>query len=97
MNGHDINGTWRQIFVAVLIALCSGSMGFGVSQITVVRDVAQAKSDIGYLQKGDVEERQRADARVNMLADLMKEQLKLNTELIGLVKVQNELLSRERK
>ncbi len=98
MNGdHDINGSWRQILVALLIAALSSSIGFGVSQMTVIKDVTRNSADIAYLQKGDAEEHQRTDNRINEIVGQMKEQLKLNSEIIDLVKVQNQLLSRERK
>lgn len=91
------NSFIRQVLVGTLIAVCGGSLGFGSSQMLVVSDVKVHSTEITQLKKEFSEERSRTDQRVNNIVSLMEKSTALNQELVGLVKVQIELLSRQRK
>jgi Tfp pilus assembly protein PilO len=107
MNGIG-NGLGKQVLIGVLIALFSASVGFSTAIVGVVSKVNQSASDIRNIKdtskedrnRGDQnlrEERDRADKRMFELVGLMKEQIKLNVEIIELVKIQNQLLARTNK
>jgi hypothetical protein len=96
-SNHDINGSWRQIFVALLIALCSGSLGFGISQMSVIPEVRANKISLENLKDERVEDKKQVDVRISELVGLMNTNMKLNSDLIELVRVQNQLLTRDRK
>ena len=77
-----------------LLGLLCGSLGFGLSQLTVASEVKVHGRDIAVLHETVKDERARTDARIFELAALMKAQLGLqqalvdqNKELISLVRV----------
>ena len=95
---------WQQVLVAMLIALCSGSIGFGASQMLIVSEVRKSANDIVYLKESDVmirkelsDEHGRTDQRIFTLAGMVTKIIDQNSEVINLVKVQNELLTREKR
>lgn len=91
----------NQVVTGILIALFSGSLGFGFSQLTFGGDVKQHNVEIIALKEADTmirkdmaDERNRTDDRIKNVALLMTKLIEQNQELINLVKVQNELLNR---
>jgi hypothetical protein len=102
------NGIGTQVFIGLLLLFCGGSAGFGFSQMngmnSVLADVGISKTEIVNLRESDSlirkelnDERARTDGRIFALAGLVEKIVDQNTEVIGLVKLQNELLTREKK
>ena len=95
----------QNIAIGCLISLCSGSVGFGISQASIVKQVTENTGEIHHLQKADdairaelLQERIRTDTRifesVNLMKEILKasaEQAKQTTELIQLLKLQNQI------
>ncbi len=93
----------KQIFGGFIIALFGAAVGYSISLSTVVNKVNTNGTEIDYLKKADaqfhvdlVEERKRTDERIFQVANTIRESLVLNRELVDLVKVQNELLTRKK-
>jgi hypothetical protein len=102
LNGNHVFA--KQIFAGIFLAAFGAAIGYCVSLSTVVNKVSTNGTEIDYLKKADiqfhidlVEERKRTDERIFQVASTIRESLVLNRELVALVKVQNELLTRERK
>ncbi len=94
----------QSVLTNALTLIVGASIGFGTSQMFIVTDVAKSKNDIGYLVAADASIRAEQIAahasindRINNLSTLMGEQTRLNQELVSLIKIQNELLTRDRK
>ena len=88
----------RRIGFNILLALCSASIGFGASQMTLASEVhvSTAKVEANRKELDDVrialrEERASTDARIFELTGLMKEQIRNSTELITLIRVQKQI------
>lgn len=88
----DHNHVGRSIFVNATIGLIGAFIGFGVSQVYVVGEVKANTQAIEYLKDADINIRRDMDSRINATNSLISDSIKLNQEIIGLVKVQNELL-----
>lgn len=93
-----MNKIWTQLFLAVLIAACSGAVGYGFSQreigiqVAVNTRVIQSLQDADNAIRKDFDaERQRTDTRIVELVGLVKEVIKMDTELITLIRVQNQM------
>lgn len=99
------NGTtMHEIGLSAVKLILGASLGFGVSQMWIGAQVNKATQDITYLWQSsrDISARYKDDsdatnARINNLSGLAEKQIDLNRELVQLIRVQNELLTRERK
>jgi len=78
---------WRQIIGGLLIASCSGSLGYGYSQSSLGIVVKGTEKDIVALHETDA----FTNRRVDKLADALAELIKQNTELITLLRVQQQI------
>ncbi len=103
-------GMMPAVIRGFLIALCSGSLGYGISQQTLGREMTEKLGDINVVVTRtvkDVEHLQirvshneadvkalmeQTDRRVFQLAETMRTAISQTSELIALIKVQNELL-----
>jgi len=65
-----------------LLGLLCGSLGFGLSQLTIVSDVRVHQVEILNLQKSFQEERKRTDDRIFEMVGQMKEQIRVNTQIV---------------
>ena len=71
----------RSIAFKFMLSLTSLSVGFGLSQMTLASEVHVSTAVVTRLEK-----------RVDQITDMQSEQIKQATELIGLLKVQNQIL-----
>lgn len=88
--------TTHPIVVGIILAICGASLGFNTSQILIVGDVKSTAQDVSHLREenGDIKATEAKD--VSTLTTLFTKNLDQNRELIDLVKVQNELLTRKK-
>jgi len=93
----------NQIIGGILIGLFSLSVGFDISQIGIVTEVREHTVEIRQMKQSSTEERSRTDARIFQVAELIravidadKERQKTLQEFIQILRVQNELLQRNR-
>jgi len=89
---------FKQVIGGIVIAACSGSMGFGFSQATLGKDVALNRAAIVQYRTDFMDEKNRTDERIFRLTGMMDKQAEQNTEiirlareLISLIKLQNQL------
>ena len=93
---------FSKLTVGGLIAVVSASLGFGLSQASLAREVTRNTSDIHALAeaiKAESGMREAADQMIGKSLDRitasMDVQTKQNTELISLIKVQNQILNQK--
>lgn len=83
---YDEDGTIgdrTRVFInKTLLGLLCGSLGFGLSQLTIASDVRVHSTQILNLRESFLEERQRTDARIFEMVAQMKEQIKVNVTII---------------
>lgn len=65
-----------------LLGLLCGSLGFGVSQLTIVGDVRAHSVELTQIRNSLSEERRRTDDRIFELVGQMKDHLKLGTAIL---------------
>jgi len=85
------NSVTTQIIGGLLIAVCSGSIGYGYSQSTLGIVVHGHEKDIQSLRQNDSNTQTIIEAtnhRIDRVADLMGDLVKQNTELVMLLKIQ---------
>jgi len=89
---------FKQVLIGVVIAACSGSMGYGVSQATLGKDVALNRAALVQMRGDFTQEQTRTDERIFRLTGMMDKQAEQNTEiirlareLISLIKLQNQM------
>ena len=76
-----------------LLGLLCGSLGFGLSQLTIATTVRAHDVEISNLRTAFKEERERTDARIFQLVEQIKEQNRMNSALLSHAQsliVQNE-------
>jgi len=101
------NGTMRQIIAGALIAIFGAAIGFGSSWLLAIQSI-DAKidantHDIASLKEADITIRLeqakdiiRTDKEISNVFSLFQTNMDLQRELLGQVKVQNELLRQHR-
>lgn len=99
-----INAEWRPIVQGVVTTLFGAAIGFGVSQATLATTVAVVAHEEAVLKqadadlRGDLNNMRAAEtAHMTEAIGLVKEVIKANSEFVAIVKVQNELLMRDKK
>jgi hypothetical protein len=87
-----------QVIGGLIIAMCSSMMGYGYSQSTLALIVKAHDRDIIALAKThdlDVSALRQNDDncmhRIDKIAELLNELVKQNTELITLIRIQNNI------
>jgi hypothetical protein len=95
------NNMGRQWFIYVLLTVASASIGYGISQETMHIDVVQNRDHITQLDsqlQNEVSERRVADQAqqdaANANTALMRSMIDQSSQLIQLIKVQNQILSK---
>lgn len=90
---------WQSVAITVVISALTGSMGFSISQLQLGNTVAVLDSRVGNVENIMRGYETRSTEHMNQAIDLFKEQaglfkeqVKVQTEFIQTIKVQNELL-----
>jgi len=65
-----------------LLGLLCGSLGFGLSQLTIAGDVRVHAVEISGLKASFMDERRRTDERVAEILDQMKQQISVTTAIL---------------
>ena len=78
---------WRQIIGGLLIAACSGSLGYGYSQQTIGNQMRDNTKDIAANKDAII----ATNHRIDRVADLMEKQMEMNRELVTLIRVQQQV------
>lgn len=85
-----------QGIIAALLTFTGACIGFGVSQANSVaansNDLREVKTKIVYLERTDVENQARNDAKIAELTSLVKSVIESDREFITTIKTQNALL-----
>ena len=89
----------KNILINLVVALVTGSLVFAFTMLTVVTTVNSTVKDNAYTAKAlqaEIDERKWADGQLethlSQNSDLMRVQIEQCTQLIALLKVQNQLL-----
>jgi len=92
---------WQSVAVTLLISALTGALGFSVSQMALGKTVAVQDVRIGRVEDMMRGYEARSSEHMSQAIDLFKEQAGLfkeqarsQTEFIGVLKVQNELLTK---
>lgn len=75
----------------VLLSIVSGSLGFGMSQLTIGGDVRTHTIEITQIQKQSDVDRESTTSQINKLIEAMTAQTKATSEVVMLIKVQQQL------
>lgn len=88
----------RAVIFNLMVLITGGALGFGSSQALLATRVAAAEVEVtnlkkvtGELKQADKDESERTDRRIANLISLQTEQVKQGTELISLIRVQNQM------
>ncbi len=73
----------KELVNKTLLGLLCGSLGFGVSQLTIAAEVRVHTTEIANVKHAFAEERTRTDARIFELVNQIKEQLRLNAQIVS--------------
>ena len=88
----------KNVLINLIVALVTGSLVFAFTKMSVISTVSANTKDNAYTQKAvekEADERKWADAQIEshlaQNSDLMKVQIEQCTQLIALLRVQNQL------
>lgn len=79
----------QAIMIGIVIGVLSG---IGFVHLTIAGDVQKHETKITQLEKDRDSDRERLDQRIYEVAELVKEVLASNRELISILRMQSELL-----
>ena len=77
----------KNLLVGIATALVSASITLNMSQASIYGDVRDLKKDVAALSSADV----AANNRIDRVAANLEKLIQQNTELITLIRVQNQL------
>lgn len=78
------------LIINILLTITGLSFGFGASQLTMAKDLHVTVTNVENLRHEFEQEKDRTDKRIFSVVTLVEKMTQQNTELITLIRVQNQ-------